>query len=220
MQRKFSRIMQNDTSSRLVSMAIMLYSLPRPLVSVEGIVVLPGMGEDWRLTRAIEDWNKQTHVSSFLIPGMYQSEESAFLPTLERLSESPYNLRRTDGVVIRMRAQHTKDQANWIVEQVSELNICSLALYVSPYHLLRSYCTIVKSFETQKVPYIPIIPMPVAVSPSFIIPDTGINAWDMVPGEVARIIEYQSQGDVATIDELAKYLDWLWKQPIVKNASI
>ena len=57
---------------------------------------------------------------------------------------------------------------------------------------------------------IPLIPVPVAISPSELIPESGIDAWASVAGELVRILKYQASGHVATYQELKDYLSWFW----------
>ncbi|GEM_PF-6755796 len=52
-------------------------------------------------------------------------------------------------------------------------------------------------------------------------PDTnGRNGWELVPGEVERIVQYQQKGDVATYEELKCYLGWLWDRPCMQAATV
>jgi len=215
MERLIERAVDEDLTSRLVAMALMVYSLPRPVGDVDAILVLPGQGEDWRLTAAIKAWNTDLNVKYLLVAGSYSGEKTWFEPTLENLSVEPYNLTRREGVVIHPHAHHTKEQAAWISEIVRELDINSLALVVSPYHLLRAYLTILETLlaSGQEVA---MVPMPAPVAPHVPIPETGFTAWQLVSGEVARINKYQQMGDVATYEQLQAYLEWLWDHPILK----
>ncbi|MGY0006728.1 hypothetical protein [Micromonospora sp. I033] len=51
-----------------------------------------------------------------------------------------------------------------------------------------------------------------AVSPGTPVPETGATAYDLVPGEVKRILDYMGEGWVATSGELQEYLRWLWSE--------
>jgi hypothetical protein len=100
-------------------------------------------------------------------------------------------------------------QAAWIVNQVQARGITSLALAVSPYHLARVYLTVLKAF-TRSGFRLPMIPLPVAVPPDTPVPETGATAYDLVPGEIKRILSYIDNGWVATPEEVQQYLQWLW----------
>lgn len=219
MERLIPRTVAEDHATRLIAMAIMVYSLPRPVGDTDAILVLPGLGEEWRLTTAIATWNTNPNVKHLLVAGSYSGERTWFEPTLEILSAEPYNLTRREGVVISPHAHHTKEQAAWVSRMVRELGINSLALVVSPYHLLRAYLTILESLLTSSGQGVAMLPLPVPVPPHVAIPETGSTAWEMVPGEVARIHTYQEMGDVATYEQLQTYLEWLWDQPILKACT-
>lgn len=220
MNRIFDRSIEANDNFQISSMALMLFTIPRPIDLVDVFVVLPGMGEEWRLIQAIQAWDSSLTARYLLITGVYGGEGTYVLNTMERLMAPPFNLKRLDGVVIQpdgLDVHHTGDQTKWIIAQINVLNITSLALCVSPYHLLRAYGTLLKAFGKFNQRQIPIIPMPVVMSPDVIIPETGIDAWEMFHGEVARILKYQEMGDVATYDELKIFISWLWCQPIING---
>lgn len=210
MQRMVAREIDSDETSSLIAMVMMILSLPQDVSRVDAILVLPGQGEDWRLTSAIEAWNTNPGVKHLLVAGNYSGEKTWFEPTLDNLSEPPYGLVRREGVVIHPHAHHTKEQGEWIAATARDLNIKSIALVVPPYHLPRAYLTFVKCFEQLGIE-VALFPLPVHVAPSTRAPETGLNSWQYVPGEMERIVKYQEKGDVATYEELQGYLEWLWK---------
>ncbi len=220
MDRQVERIVERDTGLMdICTMAMMLYALPRPAEGIDAIAVLPGLGETWRLVDAVNAWEASTSARNLIVVSTYRGEKTQLQPTIENLSQPPVSLRRHEGVRIQDHAHHTKEQTDWLVSQIAELGTTSLALYVSPFHLLRGYGTLLKSFAHANQPWIPMIPMPVTISPDTLIPETGVNAWDMVAGEIKRIEAYQEKGDVATYKELKEYLSWLWQQPIIARES-
>lgn len=207
-----NRVIRGDKSSDIIAMTMMLYGLPRVIRRADAIVVLPGLGEMWRLTDAIRAWEHNAPAARYLlITGHNQREKTWVHFTLDNL-----NLKRRDGVYIEAHAEHTKEQAEWIIGKVQDLKISSLALFVSPYHLLRAYCTILRTFIRLDVPNVPMIPIPVAISPDTTIPEINVDAWEMVKGEVKRLIAYQEKDDVATYRELRDYLSWLWKHHLLQ----
>ncbi|GAB3338650.1 hypothetical protein GCM10027452_11680 [Micromonospora halotolerans] len=162
----------------------MILTLPQSAArQVDALVVAVGQGEEWRLTHAIRSWEA---------------------------NPASLGLRRTDGVHLQAEpAANTAVQAAWIVSQVRARGITSLALVVSPYHLARVYLTVLKALTKAGV-RVPMIPMPVAVSPDTPVPETGATAYDLVPGEIKRILTYMEEGWVATPEEVQQYLRWLW----------
>jgi hypothetical protein len=218
MDRLVERLVDGGQLSDVVAMAMLLLGLPRPIEQIDAIAVYPGLGEDWRLFDAIQAWETSKSARHFLIAGQ-NDEEAAVKPTLENVTRPPYNLRKLEGVLTQEHALHTKEQAQWIVGRIQELRITSLALFVSPYHLVRAYGTLLKACINAGV-QIPLIPMPVAVSPATIVPEIGVDAWKMSHGEVERILKYQELGDVVTAAELKDYLAWQCQQPILAQALL
>ena len=201
---------------KLFAMATMILSIPLVLLQrVRAFIVFPGVGEIWRIGDAVAWWENKENVRAefFLIPGMNLRERTAITLNVEVLKEK-FGLVREENVIIRPHAEHTKDQAEWAREKIEEYGISSIALFVSPYHITRAYLTLLKSLLNKKI-FIPIIPVPAYVAPHVEIPETGVNAWEMIPGEVERIEDYQKKGDTATFEELQNYLDQFWKSNIV-----
>lgn len=226
---EIDRLVEASESTLLGSMAVMLYSVPQEAARrVDAIAVYPGLGEYWRVTSAVNAWDdSNSRARSLLVAGVFYDGETldpltggeASGPiTVERLQQEPTNLQRTDGVCIQQNARHTREQADWLIGRVSEKNTASVALHVSPYHLLRAYLTTVKAFARNGVDPVPIIPVPVRVAPSMVIPETGNTGWGSFPGEAARIERYQESGDIANHEQLRRYIDWLWEQPIVAES--
>lgn len=178
---------------------------------VDAVVVVTGQGEQWRLTSAIRAWEANRKLRYLLVANGNPAEETYAEVTLDYLRD--LGLRRVEGVIVQAEpAPHTGLQAEWIVSEVGERGITSLALVVSPYHLPRAYLTVLKAFIDSGTHRLPIIPLPAAVPPDTPVPETGATAYDLVPGEVGRILSYRDNGWVATPEELRQYLNWLWTQ--------
>jgi hypothetical protein len=96
-------------------------------------------------------------------------------------------------------------------------DITNIGLLISPYHLLRAYCTLIRSFRNLNSSYVQVVPLPVPVAPDILIPETGVDAWHMAMGEYERIEAYQQKGDVATYCEAREYLTWLWGRLSMDN---
>jgi hypothetical protein len=220
---KIRRDLPPTEASEFGGMLMMLYGLPRPLDRVDAIAVMPGLGEHWRVSDAVSAWNKGAG-NHLLVSGINRNERTFTELTVENMSKPPINLERSNNVHTQVDADHTKHQAEWLTAQVDEHDVESMALYVSPYHILRAFRTVLKTREKTGAPRIPIIPMPVAVSPDIAIPETAVNpamdpkdGWGMVAGELDRITTYAAKGDVATQAETQEYVSWLWQQPILAS---
>lgn len=211
--RMVERIVEADEIAEIGAMTMMLYGLPRP-EGVDAITVYPGLGEHWRVEQAVDAWEANPRTNNLLVAGTNPEEKTQIKLTMDALVDEPFNLRRTVGVHTQVAAANTPGQADWVAEKIKDLDIRTMSLYVSPYHLLRAYCTTLKTLEKHDI-RIPIIPMPIRMSPDTIIPETGATPVEMFNGEVKRIKTYQPKGDVATLPELEDYLGWLWKQPIL-----
>ncbi|RKN20183.1 hypothetical protein D7147_13955 [Micromonospora musae] len=200
------------TAAQLLDMtrAVMaILALPQPAADrVDALVVPTGQGEEWRLTHAIRRWQANRNIRHLLVANGNPAEETyqeIDLPYLRGLG-----LRRLDGVRLQAEpAPNTGLQAAWIAAHVEELDIASLALAVSAYHLPRVYLTVLKALSRGGI-RIPLVPDPVPVAPDAAAPETRATAYDLLPGEVERILRYAEKGWVATFEELLVYLRWLW----------
>ncbi|MDO3701871.1 hypothetical protein Q3W71_09275 [Micromonospora sp. C28SCA-DRY-2] len=198
----------------------MILTLPQSAAAqVDALVVPTGQGEDWRLTHAIRHWEANPRVRHLLVANGNPAEQTYVELTLDHLRG--LGLRRTDGVHLQAEpAPNTGLQAAWIVDRVRGYGITSLALVVSPYHLARVYLTVLEALTGGGL-RLPLIPLPVAVPPDRPVPETGATGYDLVPGEVRRILAYTDEGWVATPEELRQYLRWLWTEhPTLLGAAL
>lgn len=215
------RVVAHDSASELVAVTMGVYSVPRVIERVDALVTFPGLGEWWRVREAIRWWQREDVAARFLlITGHNTRERTSVILDQQRLRQPPFSLERVEGVYFAIHAEHTREQAEWVVDQTRQLGIVSLALFVSPYHLVRAYLTLLKAYLKRGGSPLVMIPAPVSIPPSTLIPETAVDAWAMVSGEVGRIVKYQRKGDVATLQELQDYLNWLWTQPIVAPVKI
>ena len=187
----------------------MILSLPQAAAAhVDALAVPTGQGEHWRLTHAIRMWEANPRLRLMLVANGNPAEHTYTGLSLDALRD--LGLSRTREVHVQPGpAPNTGRQAAWIAEQVRERGITSLALAVSPYHLPRAYLTVLRELDRRNI-RIPVIPAPTAVAPHTPVPETGASAYDLVPGELKRIVMYTADGHVATPQDLARYLDWLW----------
>lgn len=215
-----ARIVEDGTNYDLAASAVDIFTLPSYLVdSVDAIVVLPGQGEWPRLRTAIRAWEANPGVRYLLVAGHTQTEEEYEVLTVDRLAD--FGLTRREGVIIEAHAWHTKEQADWLARKVEELGVTSLALCASSYHLLRAYRTMLMGFIRNHVDEVPMIPLPVPVSPGTISPLNGVPQDMLINGELDRILKYEPQGDVADLSTLQGYLRWMWRTwpPLVELSA-
>ncbi len=209
------RVIEANENTRLFTMAHLVTSTPHPVSSVDALVVTPGLGENKRIKSAVSQWESQESIARFLlVAGTNGIEKRQIQPTIEFLQSAEIGLSKTTGVEVQIEADHTVAQTDWIINKAQQLGVTSMALFVSDWHITRAYSTLLKSMLKSGM-RIPVFPVPVATSPSYMVPEYGVRASTMSAGEAERILKYQEKGDVATFSELTEYLDWLWKQDIV-----
>jgi hypothetical protein len=193
-------------------MAHLVTATPCLIQRVDAIAVLPGLGENKRIISAIKAWEAgNSNARYLLVAGTNGLEKTQTQPSIDFLMSSVIGLKKSDRVETQVSAEHTLAQTSWLVDRIKNLGITSLALYVSDWHITRAYSTLIKSLRKSDV-LIPVFPVSVPVSPASIIPEYGVTAAAMSAGEAKRIITYQEKGDVATLEELVEYLQWLWDQ--------
>ncbi|WP_246247915.1 hypothetical protein [Micromonospora maritima] len=198
-----------DRFLALLEAVTMVLTLPGDAAGrVDALVVPTGQGEDWRLTDAIRAWEAGPARRHLLVASTNETERTYRPLTLDRLRA--LGLRRLEGVVLQAEpAGDTGRQARWIVDRVRALGIGSLALVVSPYHLVRVYLTVLRAADDAGL-RVPMVPLPVAVDPHAPVPESGACGYDLVAGEVSRLLRYPDEGWIATPERLRAYLGWLW----------
>lgn len=223
MSEKNSHLVPGDEVSKFFSLATFIFTIPDVTINVDALVVFPGMGEDERVTNAIANWqlsmmgSVETFHRHLIIAGHNYDEETTRILTPEILRQPPFNLKRSEGVIIEGEAKNTKEQAQQVLERAKQFGLESVSLFASPFHLPRAYLTLLKTFINARLPRkIAIIPRSVFKSPGSVIPEFGTSAWEAIAGETTRIKKYQAKGDVATLNELQAYLVWLWREFLPK----
>lgn len=211
---KIPRIVVRENYTDLFTMAHVIGSTPQPAGDVDAIAVLPGLGEDARIIAALRAWHHAPGTRYLLVAGTNPNEKHQPQVTLDVLQSPRFCLTRTEGVVPQVHALHTREQAEWLTERTRQLGITSIKLFVSHWHLPRAYGTLIKTMDKGCLPRVPVFPVAVPTPPGAIVPETGVDVVAMSAGEAIRIQRYQATGDVATLDELREYLQWLWKQDI------
>ncbi len=217
LERMVPRVVDADSSSQLFTMAHLIESIPAPLDKVDAVIVMPGLGEHVRLIAAVNAWEAHKQTRHLLVAGTNDIETTQPQPSLDYLKGEPVFLRRTNGVVAQVAAEHTRDQTEWLVDQLQPHSIKSAALFVTHWHLPRAYGTLLKSMLDRELK-IPVFPVAVGTSPDAIVPETQQTVSVMSAGEAQRIVKYQGLGHVASLAELHDNLAWLWKQDIAPVA--
>ncbi len=199
----------NDDLLDLMGTVFAVLTVPPPAMGVLDAVAVPiGQGEETRLRHAVDLWNSEPHLRFLLVSGGNPAERTHVEVTRSYLRD--LGLRRYDGVHIQPEpAPNTALQAAWIADQVRRLAIRSVALTVSPYHLPRAFLTVLKAFDDRGLG-VPVIPAAVPVPPHATVAETGMNAYDLLSGEMRRILTYAGNGWLATPAELRDYVAWLW----------
>jgi len=196
-----------DQTSMIASLAIQILSIRVPAYFIpDALVATAGMDETEAISLPIEVWQKSV-AEYFLVAGMNIRERKYHPITIEELKKSPYNLIRTENVYTKESCSNTPDQTDWIIDQAIELGVSKLFFYARPYHIVRAYLTLLKSWIKSRGNLIIMIPVPLAIPPNAIVPAVVAPARSLIPGEIEKILSYQEKGDVATIEELEKYLD-------------
>jgi hypothetical protein len=205
------RVLPTDEMTELMAAVVAILTVP-PLAEgrLDALAVPIGQGEEWRLRHAIGVWESDPAIRFLLVANGNPAERTYVAMTPGYLRQ--LGLRRLDGVCVQPQpAPNTGLQAAWIAEQVWALGVRSLALAVSPYHLPRAYLTVLKALADLGV-RIPLIPAAVPVPPHHAAPETSATGYDLVPGEMRRILRYADAGWLSTAEELRVYLAWLWAQ--------
>jgi hypothetical protein len=176
----------------------------------DAIVAMTGLGEHRRIIQAIKAWDSGKFSSRFLmITGDNPHERTAERFNVYRLQEPPFNLQHREGVIVDTdHGGNTKIQSEWVVQQSKRLAVSSAIIVTSSYHMVRAYLTVLKSSTDANVP-IRLYPMLAEYNLDATSPEFNVPMWDLIGGEVERIIRYQAKGDVATLRELKEYLMWL-----------
>jgi len=142
------RINKLGSKEEILALAMFIYSIPRGLADrADALVAYSGMGEDERIIEPIKIWQSKKAPARFLLlPGHNQDEKTWVSMDKNTLSRPPYSLKNYDGVLMQTHSKNTKTQAEWVYEQAIKNNISSIAVFDTPFHLLRAYLTLLNVF--------------------------------------------------------------------------
>lgn len=187
-------------------------TMPSPdFARVDAIGVFVGLGEEYRLRHAISLFESEPALRLLLVANGNPAERTYVPITMDYLNS--LGLRRREGVHIQLEpAPNTGLQAAWMVDMVnSDLHIENVALTVSPFHLFRAYLTVLAALESRGA-RIPVVPVPAPIPPHLQIPETGADGYDMLTGEIFRILSYARQGWIASSVVARQHLTWMWTE--------
>ena len=205
------RVVTSTDASRMVELNLSILT-KRWSWDVEAFAPLPGLGHEDRIRVAVKAYNQSN--ASYLILGGANSEEKTYENlNVHTLRAPAYGLKRADGVITKAVNRDTLDLIDWVMEQVRNNNVRSLAIFTSPYHLLRSFGTAIRALDRHHMDPIPIIPISVGslddIVPESLRTGTVKSGHDMVAGEVLRFQKYSQQGDVADYEQILSYMTWM-----------
>lgn len=112
-------------------------------------------------------------------------------------------------VIVENQAQHTADQGKYCAEIVLEHNWKVVILVASGYHVVRAFSTFVKAlYKANMWRNVFVVPISAPHPERWLeeVPDQGLLRVEAGLLEAQRIVDYTDAGDVATIDELQRYL--------------
>jgi hypothetical protein len=168
---------------------------------VDAFVPLPGLGHQDRVSVPVQLYNRSS--ARFLIIGGAHNDELTYEElNVHTLRREPYGLTRTDGIITKAVTTNTYTQIDWVMDQVLKYDITSIALFTSPYHLLRSLGTAIAALDRKHMPWIPIVPISVgeldSEVPEMIQKGHLTTGHDMVAGENKRFLTYTKKRPVST----------------------
>jgi len=191
-----SREIPFDKTSKIAAATMMILSIP--LRKADGILIVTGEGEKERVHHGIELWKKGSGKFLLVTGDSEETKESFGEITKKEITDLCKVEENHPDIFKQEKTRHTLDQANWAATVIAEHPIESLIVVSALYHLPRVFLTFLKVLQknNQKIVLIPCPTLPVSLEYNY----------HRIPAEIARIIKYQEQGDVATAEELCDYL--------------
>lgn len=211
------RIVSPNADQFLATVVMSILTISRTdMKNVQSMLVFPGVGGHGRIYDAIDYMRTRPGTfRHFVVPGINPQEAwENNLPifTEGMLRSGPYHISECVDLSVQGETEHTGSQAKWIAEVFAEKSISEAIIMAAPFHLPRAFLTTLAAlkrigrFETA------LIPLPGSVPPMQMYTEFGGSAWDLFPGELTRITEYQKKGDILTNEEIVEYFTWLWNE--------
>jgi len=219
------RARDHDDTSRMVALTTAILTTDWNL-DVEAFAPLPGLGHLDRIRVPIQRYNESMSASYLLLGGAATKERTYEDLNVHSLQHPNYGLVRTDGVITEATTDNTAHQINWVMDRVQEHGIRSLAIFTSPYHLLRAFGTTIRIMQQRQMGWIPIVPISVG-SLDDLVPELCddkqlTSGFHMVAGEVERFHTYsrKRKPDVANYSQILDFMSWMRvEHPTMQRAA-
>ena len=193
---------------------LLILATAAPAARPEAFITVQGLGEYHRVTRTYETWKASggDENGSLLIIAGSNTSEDTFVEMTKANLIGVFGFHEEDfaklgeQIIIQPSAINTPDQAKWVARVLEEYNISLAAFGVTTYHLLRAFCTLLaEQRRAGTLGNTLVVPRLMDMPPTDIIPETGVSYGDAIGGELARMLKYAAQGDVATCEEFMDY---------------
>lgn len=198
----------------LVVESALVGGLPDLTYHSDAIIVFPGRGETERVKQATFRFLEHADTLQYLLVAGDNPDHlgAEIYSSAEDIVHNAPHLR--NRIHCQGIAHNTLKQARWAVKMLGELEVKvqHAVLAVSPYHLLRAYCTLIREINRSPNPA-RVWPMQMDISPESRIPhpnDTD-TAWEAGLDEIPRLLAYRRKGDIASHAELMEYVNRLNK---------
>ena len=207
-------------SEHLAMLAIMrVFHILLPPTPSDAVVVFSGWGDHRRVKHGIELWQSGL-AENILIAGMTIEENERFgtysLDVVIDMAKDMANqtgyrdAKMADKIFTQGSALHAADQADWAIATAKEHGFRSVIVVASWCHLPRAFLTLLKSMLKQGITLelsCSAVPKVLTFPPRFESKSGyDFSEYNVFIGELKRIVAYQEQGDVATLDELRRHL--------------
>lgn len=188
-------------------------------------LIYPGVYDtdtDKLFMAGVEDWSDFSKTPYMLVAGHHA--EAGNRP---KLAEDCLQRMLDDSVKVysQVSADITPHQAEWVSDKVEELGLTAVALRAHPFHGARAYLTQLATFTKRGLDRrVVLLPWWRPFNPfgkRALTAPWSDEVWSdatLVPGEAKRIYDYSAKGDVATLEELSEYCDWLFHRSPVAHA--
>lgn len=200
------------------------YQRPKGNTEIDAIVVSTG------------DWTDRVHTALYLWQRYAQRQGESRAPILipaglvstrgwqmgRETGQQPYNAVwmgrwfKSHGVpqekiIVEPSSRNTKEMADFSLRILKENHLRRVILTVSPYFVPRCYLTMVKSISQNEHSFVTeMYCVPSEDLPwQGYVPNEPKTRFQQIPTEIGKIHEYRLKGDIASEDEVIKYVNWL-----------
>lgn len=209
-----------DDNAMVMSLTMRVLTTKWKPSAVDAIAPLSGQDDLKRFKEPIKIFNRSA--AKFLIVGRAKKDEETFHPLHQAGLVRHCGLRRLDGFITTDHLDNTGDQVQWVMKTADLLQVESLALFTSPYHIFRAFGTAIQTLGEDESNWIPILPIftgelddPV---PELVKQGLPYYGYDMVANEIKRYFTYSDKArinpatgkpDVASLNRIDRFLNWM-----------